>query len=61
MIGPTRKADYHIVSTVDRTPMFSIYSERDGKPFAHEVKALGILWAKVRRPLSSPFELSRSA
>ncbi|GAA5834106.1 hypothetical protein JCM9279_004216 [Rhodotorula babjevae] len=46
MIGPTRKADYHIVSTVDRTPMFSIYSERDGKPFAHEVKALGILWAK---------------
>ncbi|KPV78410.1 uncharacterized protein RHOBADRAFT_33090 [Rhodotorula graminis WP1] len=46
MIGPTRKGDYHIVSTVDRTPMFSIYSERDGKPFAHEVKALGILWAK---------------
>ncbi|BGP36786.1 hypothetical protein JCM10449v2_000688 [Rhodotorula kratochvilovae] len=44
MIGPTKRGDYHIVTTIDRTPMFSIYSERDGKPWAHE--GLGIIWAK---------------
>jgi ubiquitin-like domain-containing CTD phosphatase 1 len=26
--------------------MFSVYSERKGQPFKHEVKALGILWSK---------------
>jgi ubiquitin-like domain-containing CTD phosphatase 1 len=26
--------------------MFSVYSEREGKPFKHEVKALEIIWRK---------------
>ncbi|GAA5832277.1 hypothetical protein JCM11251_004304 [Rhodosporidiobolus azoricus] len=46
LIGPSKKGDYNIVTTLDRTPMFSIYSEREGKSYKHEVKALGILWAK---------------
>ncbi|GAA5984063.1 hypothetical protein JCM11641_005585 [Rhodosporidiobolus odoratus] len=46
IIGPSKKGDYHIVTTLDRSPMFSVYSEKDGKPWKHEVKALGIIWAK---------------
>ncbi|GAA5869654.1 hypothetical protein JCM1840_000546 [Sporobolomyces johnsonii] len=46
VIGPSRKGDYHIVTTLSRDPMFSVYSEREGKPWKHEVKALGILWSK---------------
>ncbi|GAA6036906.1 hypothetical protein JCM8097_006347 [Rhodosporidiobolus ruineniae] len=38
--------DYNVVTTLDRTPMFSVYSEREGKPWKHEVKALGIIWGK---------------
>ncbi|GAA6047281.1 hypothetical protein JCM3770_001865 [Rhodotorula araucariae] len=53
MIGPTKCGDYHIVTTIDRTPMFSIYSERDGKPWAHEVKGLGIIWAKFENQYSA--------
>ncbi|GAA5949596.1 hypothetical protein JCM3765_002718 [Sporobolomyces pararoseus] len=46
IIGPSRRGDYPIVTTIDRKPMFSVYSERKGQPFKHEVKALGILWSK---------------
>lgn len=46
IIGPSKRADYPVVTTIDRKPMFSVYSERKGKPFKHEVKALGILWSK---------------
>lgn len=33
--------------------MFSIYSERDGKSYKHEVKALGIIWAKFPNQYTS--------
>ncbi|BGP21677.1 hypothetical protein JCM10295v2_000552 [Rhodotorula toruloides] len=46
MIGPSKKGDYHLVTTLDRSPMFSIYSEREGTAWKHEVKALGLIWAK---------------
>ncbi|GAA5913996.1 hypothetical protein JCM6882_002593 [Rhodosporidiobolus microsporus] len=46
LVGPSKKGDYNIVTTLDRTPMFSVYSERDGKSWKHEVKALGIIWSK---------------
>ncbi|GAA5997955.1 hypothetical protein JCM5350_007916 [Sporobolomyces pararoseus] len=46
IIGPSKRGDYPIVTTIDRKPMFSVYSERKGQPFKHEVKALGILWSK---------------
>jgi ubiquitin-like domain-containing CTD phosphatase 1 len=38
MVGPSKKGSYNIVSTLDRTPMFSVYSEKGGKPYKHEVK-----------------------
>ncbi|GAA6013232.1 hypothetical protein JCM11491_006322 [Sporobolomyces phaffii] len=46
VIGPSKRGDYPVVTTIDRKPMFSVYSERKGQPFKHEVKALGILWSK---------------
>ncbi|GAA5835350.1 hypothetical protein JCM3766R1_004764 [Sporobolomyces carnicolor] len=46
IIGPSKRGDYPVVTTIDRKPMFSVYSERKGQPFKHEVKALGILWSK---------------
>ncbi|GAA5922874.1 uncharacterized protein JCM15063_003454 [Sporobolomyces koalae] len=46
VIGPSKRADYPVVTTIDRKPMFSVYSERNGQPFKHEVKALGLLWSK---------------
>ncbi|GAA6058687.1 hypothetical protein JCM10212_003375 [Sporobolomyces blumeae] len=46
VIGPSKRGDYPVITTIDRTPMFSVYSERKGKPFKHEVKALGIIWSK---------------
>lgn len=32
--------DYPVVFTLDRTPMFSVYSIRHDKPFKHEVCSL---------------------
>ncbi|KAJ7217131.1 HAD subfamily IIID h [Mycena pura] len=29
---------------LDKTPMFTVFSERDGKPWSHSVKALQIIW-----------------
>ncbi|GAA5994881.1 uncharacterized protein JCM10292_004410 [Rhodotorula paludigena] len=46
MIGPNKKGEYNVVTTIDHTPMFQIYSERDGKPWSHHVKPLGIIWAR---------------
>ncbi|GAA5857203.1 hypothetical protein JCM8547_009368 [Rhodosporidiobolus lusitaniae] len=46
LIGPSQRNKYNIVTTLDSSPMFSVYSERNGKPWKHEVKALGIIWAK---------------
>lgn len=36
--------DYSICFVLDRTSMFPVYSERNGKPFKHEVKALEVIW-----------------
>lgn len=33
--------------------MFSVYSERKGQSFRHEVKALGILWSKFPKYYSA--------
>lgn len=33
-------------TVLDKTPMFSVYSQRNGQPFKHEVKALEIIWKK---------------
>lgn len=45
ILGTESAQDYPIVFVLDRKPMFSVYSEREGKPFKHEVKPLGIIWA----------------
>ncbi|CAK5277538.1 unnamed protein product [Mycena citricolor] len=29
---------------LDKTPMFTVFSQRDGKPWSHSVKALQIIW-----------------
>ncbi|POY71456.1 hypothetical protein BMF94_5769 [Rhodotorula taiwanensis] len=47
MIGPTARGNYHIVSCLDKTCMFSVYSEKEGKAWSHQVKALGIIWANM--------------
>ncbi|GAA5980083.1 hypothetical protein JCM10908_001528 [Rhodotorula pacifica] len=47
MIGPTARGAYHIVSCLDKTSMFSVYSEKEGKTWSHHVKALGIIWANL--------------
>ncbi|KAI5478438.1 ubiquitin-like domain-containing CTD phosphatase 1 [Pseudohyphozyma bogoriensis] len=46
ILGEEKAGDYHIPFVLDRTPMFSVYSERDGKSFKHEVKALPLIWSK---------------
>ncbi|KAM0756613.1 HAD-superfamily subfamily IIID h [Meredithblackwellia eburnea MCA 4105] len=46
ILGDEKRGDYNIIFVLDRTPMFSVYSERNGQPFKHEVKALGIIWSK---------------
>lgn len=37
LVGEEKGGDYNIVFVLDRTPMFSVYSERGGQPFKHEV------------------------
>ncbi|KAJ7256467.1 HAD subfamily IIID h [Mycena haematopus] len=46
MIGPQRNhgKNYQISFVLDKTPMFTVFSERDGKPWTHSVKALQIIW-----------------
>ncbi|KAM0793299.1 hypothetical protein ACM66B_000759 [Microbotryomycetes sp. NB124-2] len=46
IIGETARNGYPVVSTIDRRAMFSVYSQKNGKPYKHEVKALGLLWSK---------------
>ncbi|KAJ7286299.1 HAD subfamily IIID h [Mycena rebaudengoi] len=42
MIGSDR--NYQISFVLDKTPMFTVFTERDGKPWTHSVKALQIIW-----------------
>ncbi|WVW84647.1 HAD hydrolase, family IIID [Kwoniella bestiolae CBS 10118] len=43
MIGGAR--NYKIAFVSDRTTMFPVFTQRDGKPFEHEVKPLAYFWA----------------
>ncbi|KAK7038105.1 hypothetical protein R3P38DRAFT_2904455 [Favolaschia claudopus] len=40
MIGSLK--NYQVL--LDKTPMFTVFTERDGKPWTHSVKALQIIW-----------------
>ncbi|TFK42462.1 HAD-like domain-containing protein [Crucibulum laeve] len=42
MIGSNR--NYQISFVLDKTCMFTVFTERDGKPWTHSVKALKIIW-----------------
>ncbi|KAE9395395.1 HAD-superfamily subfamily IIID h [Gymnopus androsaceus JB14] len=42
MIGANR--NYQISFVLDKTCMFTVFTERDGKPWQHSVKALQIVW-----------------
>ncbi|KAF9013944.1 HAD-like domain-containing protein [Cyathus striatus] len=42
MIGSTR--NYNISFVLDKASMFRVFSEREGKPWTHYVKALQIIW-----------------
>jgi len=44
MIGSSR--NYEISFVLDKTCMFTVFTERDGKPWTHSVKALQIIWNK---------------
>ncbi|KAG0269231.1 DNA N-glycosylase and apurinic/apyrimidinic (AP) lyase [Linnemannia exigua] len=45
-IGLLTHADYKISFVMDISTMFSVLSQRDGKPFKHQVKALDIIYSK---------------
>ncbi|KAF9430294.1 hypothetical protein BGZ76_000892 [Entomortierella beljakovae] len=45
-IGLLDHPDYKISFVMDISTMFSVMSQRDGKPFKHQVKALDIIWSK---------------
>ena len=45
-IGLLTHDDYKISFVMDISTMFSVMSQRDGKPFKHQVKALDIIWTK---------------
>ncbi|KAF9362119.1 hypothetical protein BGX26_000007 [Mortierella sp. AD094] len=45
-IGLLTHPDYKISFVMDISTMFSVMSQRDGKPFKHQVKALDIIWSK---------------
>lgn len=36
--------NYHISFVLDKTSMFTVFTERDGKPWTHSVKPLQIIW-----------------
>lgn len=42
MVGANK--NYHISFVLDKTCMFTVFTERDGKPWQHSVKALQIIW-----------------
>ncbi|KAJ7137780.1 HAD subfamily IIID h [Mycena epipterygia] len=42
MVGSDR--NYQISFVLDKTPMFTVFTERDGKPWTHSVKPLQIIW-----------------
>ncbi|KAF8844427.1 HAD IIID h [Paxillus ammoniavirescens] len=42
MIGSTR--NYQISFVLDKTCMFTVFTERNGQPYTHSVKALQIIW-----------------
>ncbi|KAF7295523.1 HAD subfamily IIID h [Mycena indigotica] len=42
MVGAHR--NYQISFVLDKTPMFTVFSTRDNKPWQHSVKALQIIW-----------------
>ncbi|KAF8623572.1 hypothetical protein AX15_006340 [Amanita polypyramis BW_CC] len=42
MIGSDR--NYHISFVLDKTSMFTVFTEREGKSWTHSVKALQIIW-----------------
>jgi len=42
MVGAQR--GYEISFVLDKTCMFTVFTERDGKPWSHSVKALQIIW-----------------
>ncbi|KAF9182255.1 hypothetical protein BGZ51_004840 [Haplosporangium sp. Z 767] len=45
-IGLLSHSDYKISFVMDISTMFSVMSQRDGKPVKHQVKALDIIWSK---------------
>ncbi|KAF9585696.1 hypothetical protein BGW38_001180 [Lunasporangiospora selenospora] len=45
-IGLLDHPEYKISFVMDISTMFSVLSQRDGKPFKHQVKALDIIWSK---------------
>ncbi|KAG0037469.1 hypothetical protein BGZ82_002468 [Podila clonocystis] len=45
-IGLLDHINYKIAFVMDISTMFSVLSQRDGKPFKHQVKALDIIWQK---------------
>ncbi|KAK3843465.1 MAG: HAD subfamily IIID h [Linnemannia gamsii] len=45
-IGLLTHEDYKISFVMDISTMFSVLSQRDGKPFKHQVKALDIIYSK---------------
>ncbi|KAG6877732.1 hypothetical protein C0993_004549 [Termitomyces sp. T159_Od127] len=44
MIGSNR--NYQISFVLDKTCMFTVFTERDGRPWNHQVKSLQIIWNK---------------
>lgn len=42
MVGADQ--NYKIAFVLDKKPMFTVFSKRDGKDFTHQVKALKIIW-----------------
>jgi len=45
LVGSDR--NYKISFVLDKTLMFRVFSTRNGKPFAHAVKALDIIWRRL--------------
>lgn len=46
MVGEHAPHGLNVTCVLDRTAMFSITEEREGKPFKHEVKAMQLIWNK---------------
>ncbi|KAJ7085681.1 HAD subfamily IIID h [Mycena belliarum] len=44
MIGSDR--NYQVSTVLDKNIMFQVFTDRDGKPWTHSVKALQIIWNK---------------